>query len=220
MSFRNYPRIDFSATSESYTTPHQLKAGYSHEVSFPSAFIRIWSPLPLGLPHPVRSAHRLSQPHSDLLLQIHTSPVSCWIRPWDFTLQSFFLSSRCNIFQYHLPSWCFYYLPGYPGKPSLDALISYGITICIHKPFQNDINRIRRFSFNHLVAVIHMGRIRKSFPLHVSTFRQIENTPKNERISSIMLAKTQMLTSCFKSTVQSSYLHNHHTLGHVVVSYP
>jgi hypothetical protein len=65
-----------------------------------------------------------------------------------------------------------------------------------------------------------MGRIRKSFPLHVSTFRQIENTPKNERISSIMLTKTQMLTSCFKSTVQSSYLHNHHTLGHVVVSYP
>jgi hypothetical protein len=41
------------------------------------------SSLTLGLPRPVRSAFRLSQPHSGLLLKLPRSLVSCPWRLWD-----------------------------------------------------------------------------------------------------------------------------------------
>jgi hypothetical protein len=45
------------------------------------------SPLTPGLPHPVRSTYRFSQPLSGLLLPAPRSHVSCFNRLWGFALQ-------------------------------------------------------------------------------------------------------------------------------------
>jgi len=119
-----HPLMNLSSTSEYYIAPHQPKAGYSHEVSFPLTYFRIWSPLNLSLPHSICSAHRFSQPSSGFLLQIRTSLVSCWIRLWDFTLQSFFLLRSCNISRYSMPFWCYRYFSGCPEKPFISRLIT------------------------------------------------------------------------------------------------
>lgn len=118
-----HPLMNLSSTSEYYIEPHQPKVGYSHEVSFPLTSVRIWSPLNLSLPHSICSAPRFSQPFSGFLLQTHTSLISCWIRLWDFTLQSFFPLRSCNISQYSMPFWCYRYFSGYPEKPFLSRPI-------------------------------------------------------------------------------------------------
>jgi hypothetical protein len=47
------------------------------------------SPLPLGLPHPVRSAYRFSQPPSGFLLNRPQGLVSCPKRPWGLPSRGF-----------------------------------------------------------------------------------------------------------------------------------
>jgi len=118
-----HPLMNLNSTSEYYIAPHQPKVGYSHEVSFPLASARIWSPLVLSLPHSICSALRFSQPFSGFLLQINTSFISRWTRLWDFTLQSFFLLRSCHISRYSMPFWCYRYFPGCPEKPFLSKLI-------------------------------------------------------------------------------------------------
>ena len=46
------------------------------------------NPLSPGLPHPVRSAYRLFQPPSGLLLCQSGDPVSCLLRPWGSTQEA------------------------------------------------------------------------------------------------------------------------------------
>jgi len=50
----------------------------------------------LGLPHPIRSAYRFSQPPSGLLLHSPRSLISCFIRLRGFTLQRLPLSSSTS----------------------------------------------------------------------------------------------------------------------------
>jgi hypothetical protein len=66
------------------------------------------SPLHPGLPHRVRSAHRVSHPHDGLLLARTPSLVSCRKRPWGFALQGFSLTTRsCSSSLAGRPSWRF-----------------------------------------------------------------------------------------------------------------
>lgn len=61
-----------------------------------------------GLPHRVRSAHRVSHPHDGLLLARTSGLVSCRKRPWGFTLQGLSLTTRSyELIAAGLPSWRF-----------------------------------------------------------------------------------------------------------------
>jgi hypothetical protein len=61
------------------------------------------SPLSPGLPHPIRSAFRFSQPLSDLLLCQPGGSVSCLVRPWGFSFRGF-PSRESVLFSEPLPS--------------------------------------------------------------------------------------------------------------------
>jgi hypothetical protein len=66
------------------------------------------SPLHPGLPHRVRSAHRVSHPLDGLLLARTPGLVSCRKRPWGFALQGFSLTTRsCQLVAARIPSWRF-----------------------------------------------------------------------------------------------------------------
>jgi len=59
------------------------------------------------LPHSVCSAFRFSQPLSGLLPWSAISLVSCRIRLWVSTLQSFPLPKSWGLFRASIPSWCY-----------------------------------------------------------------------------------------------------------------
>lgn len=83
------------------------KRTHSHEVSLPSASLTKQGLLTSGLPHPICSAFRLSQPLSGLLPRQATGFISTRIRSWALILQSFPLSKSKNFFQSSLPSSCY-----------------------------------------------------------------------------------------------------------------
>lgn len=89
----------------------------SHGVSFPLACHPDQDPLSPSLPYSVCSAFRFSQPLSGLLPWSAISLISCRIRLWDSTLQSFPLPKSWKLSQASIPSWCFRALAptGYPG---------------------------------------------------------------------------------------------------------
>jgi len=68
----------------------------SHRVSSPSTVQLAKSTHP-GLPHPVRSAYRLSQPLSGLLLHQPGGPVSCLKRPWGSSRKVFLTPIRAPL---------------------------------------------------------------------------------------------------------------------------
>lgn len=77
----------------------------SHGVSFPLAYFPGQDPLSPSLPHSVCSAFRFSQPPSGLLPWPAISLISCRIRLWDSTLQSFPLPKSWRLSQDSIPSW-------------------------------------------------------------------------------------------------------------------
>jgi len=73
----------FRPSREYYCSrPASPREGNSHEVSSPLSAQQLESTT-LGLPHPVRSAFRFSQPLSGLLLKLPRDLVSCLWRLWD-----------------------------------------------------------------------------------------------------------------------------------------
>ena len=75
------PPTEFHSPTEYHRAclpnPPTNRSDRSHGVRSPSTLTAVWSPLPLGLPHPVRCAFRLSQPPSALLLQTPPGLISC-----------------------------------------------------------------------------------------------------------------------------------------------
>lgn len=109
VKFRLYPLMNFSPTSEYYIASRQHDIGYSHGIFFPLAFTRIWSPLPLGLPRPVRSVPRFRYLSTGFfftyLPALFHAGSAFRISPF----RAFPLLSSCDASQHPLPSWC--YLP-------------------------------------------------------------------------------------------------------------
>jgi hypothetical protein len=79
----------------------------SHGVSFPLASFPNGSPRLPSLPHPIRSAFRLSQPHSGLLLPMATGFVSHRIRFWNLCPSECFPQEEPDILSASMPSWCY-----------------------------------------------------------------------------------------------------------------
>lgn len=121
---RNYPLMNFSPTSEYYIDPHQPYGWYTlmrflslrrmleSEAHFPWVCLAQYVPLTGFL--------NLTAVY---FIQIYTSLISCWIRPWDFTLQSFFLLRSCSTFRYPMPFWYYHNFSGCPEKPFPARLI-------------------------------------------------------------------------------------------------
>ena len=71
-------------------SPDEDRRGSSHEVCSPSASCHTWQRTRgPGLPHPVACAFRFSQPPGALFRHVLAGLVSCRIRSWGCTLQSF-----------------------------------------------------------------------------------------------------------------------------------
>ena len=73
------------------------------------------SPLYPGLPHPIRSTFRLSQPLSDLLLESPWNPISCLKHSWDSPCRVFPLKTASHSHRVWLP-----FMPG-TVSPSANA---------------------------------------------------------------------------------------------------
>lgn len=113
-----HPLVRFESPSEfdRPILPHLLPVGSVrgafHGLRCPYGVVSLRSPLTPGLPHPVRSAYRLSQPLSGLLLRQPCGFVSPRRHPWGSLFRAFSSQRARRLAGRPFPSWR--YLPVTP----------------------------------------------------------------------------------------------------------